>query len=117
MPSVKRAPQAKARKSKSVPVRRRGTVPVIPERKLGELYSVGPATIADLALLGIDSVSQLATRDATQLYEELCDRTGAIHDPCCEDVFAAAIAQARDPNLQGEKTKWWYWSRLRKQGR
>lgn len=92
-------------------------LPMVPERQLGELRSVGPATIADLAVLGIHSVAELATREPGDLYRELCERTGAIHDPCCEDVFAAAIAQARDPNLCGEQTQWWYWSRLRKQRR
>lgn len=136
MPSVKRAAPRAASKSAKKPVASKSVasksrtrvvagrtgraprareLPVVPERQLGELCSVGPATIGDLAVLGIHSVAELATREPDELYRELCERTGAIHDPCCEDVFAAAIAQARDPNLYGEKTKWWYWSRLRKQ--
>jgi hypothetical protein len=127
MPNVKRAAPRAASKSRATKSRSRVVaprtrraprvreVPVVPERRLDELCSVGPATIADLAVLGIHGVAELATREPDDLYRELCERTGAIHDPCCEDVFAAAIAQARDPNLYGEKTKWWYWSRLRKQ--
>lgn len=86
-------------------------------RRLRDLRSVGPATIKDLKILGINSVEQLARRDAKQLYEELCKATGVRHDPCCEDVFSAAIAQARDPFLPGEQRDWWYWSRRRKAGR
>jgi hypothetical protein len=83
-------------------------------RPLGGLVSVGPATLADLALLGIDSVAALARAEPQALYEALCARTGLRHDPCCEDVFAAAIAQARDPQLPAAQAQWWYWSRLRK---
>jgi hypothetical protein len=30
------------------------------------------------------------------------------------DVFACAIAQARDPDLPAAQCHWWYWSRRRK---
>jgi hypothetical protein len=85
------------------------------ERELSHLTSVGPATIEDLHLLGIETVAQLAECDARALYAELCEVTGARHDPCCEDVFAAAIAQALDPDLPQEQRQWWYWTRLRKE--
>jgi hypothetical protein len=83
-------------------------------RELGDLASVGPATVADLHFLGVTSVEALATREAGELYRELCRRSGARHDPCCEDVFAAAIAQARDPHLPAEQRRWWYWTAVRK---
>jgi nucleotidyltransferase/DNA polymerase involved in DNA repair len=83
-------------------------------RRVIELRSVGPATAKDLALLGITTVAQLAEREAGELYARLCEITGQRHDPCCEDVFAAAIAQARDPALPREQSDWAYWSRLRK---
>ncbi|MHB8874229.1 MAG: helix-hairpin-helix domain-containing protein [Myxococcaceae bacterium] len=83
-------------------------------RQLRDLYSVGPATLADLERLGISSLSKLARCDARRLYEKLCAVTGERHDPCAEDVFRAAIAQARDPNLPAQQARWWYWSRLRK---
>jgi hypothetical protein len=83
-------------------------------RALADLGSVGPATLRDLEILGIRSVAQLAAKEPRELYERLCIATEAVHDPCCEDVFAAAIAQARDPNLPVEQTQWWYWSRARK---
>lgn len=83
-------------------------------RQLKDLVSVGKATLQDFELLGIMSVSQLAQQDASLLYQKICTITGQRHDPCVEDVFAAAIAQAQDPNLPAERCKWWYWSQVRK---
>jgi hypothetical protein len=82
--------------------------------KLKDLVSVGPATLKDFEVLGIESVEQLARQDARALYDEICKRTGIRHDPCVEDVFACAIAQAKDPYLPPEQKQWFYWSRLRK---
>lgn len=81
---------------------------------LKNLRHVGPATLGDFRVLGISSIEALAERDAQELYEELCLRTGVRHDPCAEDVFACAIAQARDPDLPSEQCQWWYWSGIRK---
>jgi hypothetical protein len=75
---------------------------------------VGPATLRDFERLGIRSVHELARQDAAELYEELCHLTGLRHDPCAMDVFACAIAQARDPDLPAAQCHWWYWSRRRK---
>ncbi len=87
-------------------------------RELKALRSLGRATLDDLARLGITTVEALATRDPRQLYDELCRRSGVRHDPCCEDVFACVIAQAKDPALPPEQRDWWFWSRERKaQGR
>src|SRR4051812_44732138 len=80
-------------------------------RELEDLHSVGPATMKDLELLGIRSVGQLAGTDPRSLYLKLCALTGVRHDPCAEDVFSAAVAQARDPDLPLEECRWWYWSR------
>lgn len=83
-------------------------------RRLRDLAYVGPATVRDLALLDIHTVDELARHQAPELYRRLCAVTGVRHDPCCEDVFACAIAQARDPKLPEEQRRWWYWSRVRK---
>jgi hypothetical protein len=83
-------------------------------RRLRDLVSVGPAAEEDLALLGITTVDGLRGRDARVLYERLCRATGVRQDPCCEDVFAAAVAQAEDPALPEERRRWWWWSRVRK---
>ena len=83
-------------------------------RPLWDLGSVGPATLRDLGRLGIWTVKQLARCDPDELYRELCEITKVRHDPCCADVFAAAVAQARNPDLPPEQCRWWYWSRIRK---
>lgn len=87
---------------------------MINQRRLEDLRSVGPATIADLNLLGIRTVGTLAKQNAGSLYRRLCEKTGQRHDSCCEDVFAAAIAQAKNPLLPPDQREWWYWSRRRK---
>jgi len=78
---------------------------------------VGPSIEADLQLLDVRSVAQLATRDGDQLYTELCHKTGTRQDPCVLDTFRCAVAQARDPQLPLEQRNWWWWSRQRKQGK
>jgi hypothetical protein len=83
-------------------------------RKLSELISVGPAMLRDLDILGVRSVAQLARRNPDRLYESLCRIAPQHQDICCLDVFRAAVAQARDPQLPAEQCQWWYWSRNRK---
>ncbi len=85
-------------------------------RPLGDLVSVGPAILQDFEILGVRTVEELARRNPERLYEQLCAVTGQRHDICCLDVFRAAVAQARNPNLPAEKRNWWYWSRVRKAG-
>ena len=84
------------------------------DRELGDLVSVGPATLEDLRVLGVESVEALAECDPIDLYESLSAIQGCRVDRCVEDVFRAAVAQARDPKLPAEKRQWWYWSRVRK---
>ena len=81
------------------------------QRRLQDLISVGPAIARDFELLGIRSVAQLAKRNPEKLYERLCRVTGRAQDVCCLDVFRAAVAQAKDPQLPMEQCQWWYWSR------
>jgi len=84
-------------------------------RRLQDLVSVGPAALQDFALLGIKTIDELADKKAHLLYQRLCWITEKQHDPCVEDVFSAAIAQAQNPDLPAEECQWWYWSRKRKQ--
>ena len=86
---------------------------MLESRTLGDLVSVGPATLSDFKILGIKTVAQLKHQDASQLYSRLCEMTDKIHDPCCLDVFSAAIAQAKDPALPKNQCNWWYWSKIR----
>lgn len=86
----------------------------IPQRRLQDLISVGPAMLRDFNRLGINTVAQLARRNPRKLYDQLCRLTGKHIDVCCLDTFQAAVAQARDPLLPAEQCQWWYWSRKRK---
>jgi len=83
-------------------------------RKLADLAGLGPATLEDLEQLGVGSVAQLARCEARELWERLCAIKGCRGDPCCQDVFSAAIAHARNPDLEPAKRRWWYWSGVRK---
>jgi nucleotidyltransferase/DNA polymerase involved in DNA repair len=85
-------------------------------RRLRDLRSVGPATVGDLARLGVTTVEALAACEPRALYDRLCAETGTRHDPCVLDVLAAAVAQARDPDLPAEQRDWWWWSRRRRAG-
>jgi hypothetical protein len=84
------------------------------DRKLEDLISVGPAIRRDLELLGIRTVTQLSQQDPETLYRNLCAKTGVKQDVCVLDVYRAAVAQAKNPELPAEQCDWWYWSRKRK---
>jgi hypothetical protein len=83
-------------------------------RRLQDLISIGPATLRDFEILGIRSVKQLARQNPGVLYKKLCRATCQSMDICAQDVFSAAIAQARNPLLPADQCQWWYWSRQRK---
>lgn len=85
-----------------------------PQRQLKDLLSVGPATLRDLARLGIHSLPQLAEQQPEKMYTRLKRLTGRPQDICLLDVFEAAVAQARNRRLPVEQCQWWYWSRRRK---
>ena len=80
-------------------------------KELSELRNIGKAMLADFAVLGITSVQQLARQEADEIYSRLCVITGARHDPCVHDTFAAAIHQAKT----GEALNWWAFTALRKE--
>lgn len=78
--------------------------------ELLRLANIGPAMRRDLALLGVNSVRQLARCSADTLFRALQQRTGKRQDPCVWDTFAAAIHQART----GEARPWWHYTPERK---
>ena len=78
---------------------------------LEQLPGIGPAMAADLRLLGIIQPDQLTGRDAYSLYDSLCEKTGARHDPCVIDVFLGAIHYMNT----GEALPWWQFTPERKQ--
>ena len=79
-------------------------------KRLCDLKNVGKATLADLVILEINSVEELARQDATFLFYELERRTNHRQDPCVWDVFAAIIHEA----ATGEASSWWEWTAKRK---
>jgi pathogenicity locus Cdd1 protein len=83
-------------------------------RGLADLTSIGPAMLRDFQLLGVRTVAQLACEEPRELYGRLCKITGTRQDACVLDVFTAAIAQARNPELPPGQRQWSYWSRERK---
>jgi len=78
--------------------------------ELSQLRNIGKAMRGDFELLGIKSVRQLAKCDADKLYAKIQTLTGARHDPCVWDTYAAAIHQAKT----GEALPWWEFTRVRK---
>ena len=85
------------------------------QRNLKDLAGVGPAMLRDLNLLGIHTIEALRRRNPKRMYRDLCRLKGEVQDICCLDVFNAAVAQARDPNLPAEQSQWWFYSKRRKQ--
>jgi len=79
-------------------------------RVLTDLPNIGAATAADLRLLGIETPQQLVGRDAWELYESLCRKTGVRHDPCVIDVFLSIT----DFMQGGEPQPWWHYTAQRK---
>jgi hypothetical protein len=86
-------------------------MPRISVMQLSELRNIGKAMLRDFDLLGITSVAQLAAQDADELYTRISILTGARHDPCVHDTYAAAIHQAKT----GEALNWWAFTPLRKE--
>ncbi|MBB71471.1 MAG: Mitomycin resistance protein mcrB [Legionellales bacterium] len=79
-------------------------------KTLSDLKNVGPATLKDFEILGINTVAELAEANPDELYQRLQDITGQPHDPCVWDVFAATIHEAQT----GERQAWWEWTKIRK---
>lgn len=79
-------------------------------KSLQELQNVGPATAADLLLLGIRSPEDLATRDPDEMFDSLCLLTGERQDPCVWDVFCALVTHAKG----GPSLPWWKYTPERK---
>lgn len=98
-------PQSHAtRKRKPVPADRNAI------RNFTELPNVGAATAGDFRVLGLTSPQQLIGRDPFAMYEELCRRTNVRHDPCCIDVFMAAV----DFMSGAPARPWWKYTPERK---
>ncbi len=81
-----------------------------PADPLQALPNIGPATAADLHLLGIRRPEQIKGHDPFELYQRLCSLTGQRHDPCVLDVFIATVRFVEGaPALP-----WWHYTTERK---
>ena len=81
------------------------------------LGSVGAKMAEKIWRLGYTSLQTLAKADPVRMYHDYSRMLRRTADPCVEDVFRCAIAQARDKNLPIEQTQWWYWSSFRGQSK
>ena len=79
-------------------------------RELQKLPNVGPAIAEDLVLLGVRRVEDLKSRNADEMYSQLCSKTGSRQDPCVWDTFAAVVDYAHT----GQPRKWWEFTQERK---
>jgi hypothetical protein len=79
-------------------------------KKLTDLPNIGPSLADDLCQIGINTPEQLKGKEAFELYEMLCEKTGAKHDPCVLDVFMSII----DFMNGGEPKVWWDYTQERK---
>lgn len=79
-------------------------------KALTDLPNIGPAISADLRRLGIRAPGDLAGRDPFEMYETLCEITGARHDPCVIDVFMSATRFVAGD----EPRPWWAYTAERK---
>lgn len=78
--------------------------------RLEDLPNVGPATAADLRLLGVTHPGELVGRDPVALYDALCAATGVRHDPCVLDVFLSVVRY-----MEGAPAlPWWRYTAERK---
>lgn len=78
--------------------------------KLTDLPNIGPASAADLRLLGIEHPQQLIGRDPYEMYHTLCHKTALRHDPCVIDVFISITRF-----MAGEAPRvWWDYTEERK---
>ena len=85
---------------------------VVRERvaRLTDLPNIGPASAADLQLLGIHEPGQLVGLRPYEMYYLLCEKTGVRHDPCVIDVFIS-VTQF----MKGEDARpWWDYTTERK---
>lgn len=70
------------------------------------LPGIGPSIAADLRLLGVKSLKDLARRDPERLYSRLCDITHEKQDPCVLYVFRCAV-YASKTNLPDRRLLEW----------
>lgn len=78
--------------------------------RLEQLPNIGPSIAADLRRIGVRHPSELAARDAFDLYQSLQRATGRRQDPCVLDTFMAATDFMRG----APRRPWWAYTAERK---
>lgn len=78
--------------------------------QLQSLGSVGPSLARQMLLLGFDGIASLRGADPADMYRRMCALAGGYVDPCVEDVFRCAVAQAQFPDLPPKCRDWWHWT-------
>ena len=81
------------------------------------LDSVGPSIAEDLWFLGYRGIDELKDANPAEMYRKLISMRGKPIDPCVEDVFRCAVAQATYPDLPDSVRQWWKWKEQRGQPR
>lgn len=78
------------------------------------LHSIGVNSARDIIRLKIYTMDKLKISDPYKMYKRLNKLTQTTVDPCVEDVFRCAVAQAKYGNRLPKKyTRWWSWMPLR----
>jgi len=106
--STSRTPPSGTRPPRALPPRKARAATEC--EQLEQLPNIGPSIAADLRLIGVLHPSELADKDALQLYRQLCSATGKRQDPCVLDTFMAAtdFMRGADPR------PWWAYTAQRK---
>lgn len=78
--------------------------------KLEHLPNIGKKMASYLEVVDIKSPKSLIGKNAFDLYNKLCKKTGNQFDPCVIDVFMSAI----DFMEGGEPKAWWEFTSERK---
>jgi hypothetical protein len=81
--------------------------------QLISLKSVGPSLASMLYAIGYGTLSSLVDANPKEMYEKLNRQFTTHFDPCVEDVFRCAVAQATYAELPKEGLDWWYWTPYR----
>lgn len=107
-----------AARTKATTARGRSKAPRDPAERAAwlefqRLDSIGPASALDLVQLGFRAIDELRGLDPRELYRRMCELSGCRQDPCVEDAFRCAIAQAERPDLPAKWRQWFAWTTLR----
>jgi hypothetical protein len=77
---------------------------------LEDIPNIGPSLAADLRRVGIGQPRDLKGRKPIELYQTLCQVSGARQDPCVLDAFVSAVRY-----VEGAKARpWWHYTAERK---